>query len=481
MTHAPIPIKLAHMKRILPLCLLAALCVTASAADKPNVLFLFADDMRADSIGALGNLVVQTPNLDSIVKRGFALRNAYCFGGNSAAVCTPSRNMLLSGNAYFRWRDFQPPTGAKGSISPGDGPNFPLSLQAAGYETYHHGKRGNTAPLIQAKFQHNKYLLNDQQERQSGQPGQEIANDAVQFLKGRDASKPFFMYLAFGNPHDPRKAAKEFLDRYDRAKIPLPKNYLPVHPFDNGEMAIRDERLSPWPRTEDEIRKTLHEYYATITAMDHHIGRILQALDELKLTRDTIILFSADQGISVGSHGLLGKQNLYDHGMKSPLFFAGPGVSRGGSDTLVYLLDIYPTVCDLVGAEVPKGIDGVSFKPVLTGKSKAARGDLLLAYRDVQRAWRDDRWKLIRYPQVDVTQLFDLKNDPHEIKNLAEDPAHAARVTDMIGKLKQAQLRFGDDLPLSVATPKSPKWTPPTEAEPKKAGAAAGKPKQKNK
>jgi arylsulfatase A-like enzyme len=481
MTCNSIPVMLTTMNRILSLCLFAVLAGTALAADKPNVLFLFADDMRADSIGALGNPVVQTPNLDALVKRGFTLRNAYCFGGNSPAVCTPSRNMLLSGNAFFRWRDFQPPTGAKGSIAPGDGPNFPLSLQAAGYETYHHGKKGNTAPLIQAKFQHNKYLQNDQQERQSGQPGQEIANDAIQFLKGRDASKPFFMYLAFGNPHDPRVAAKEFMDRYDRAKIPLPKNYLPVHPFDNGEMAIRDERLSPWPRTEEEIRKTLHEYYATITALDHHIGRILKALDELKLTGNTIILFSADQGIAVGSHGLLGKQNLYDAGMKSPLFFAGRDIRRGGSDALVHLFDIYPTVCDLVGAEVPKGIDGVSFKPVLQGKSKVARTDLLLAYRDVQRAWRDDRWKLIRYPQVDVTQLFDLKNDPQEIQNLADDPAHAARVTEMIGRLKQAQLRFADDLPLSVATPKSPKWTPPTVAELKKADEAAGKGKKKKK
>ncbi|NJN05796.1 MAG: sulfatase-like hydrolase/transferase [Rhodobacteraceae bacterium] len=313
------------MKRFLTVCLFGLLGVVAPAADKPNVLFLFADDMRADSVGALGNPVVQTPHLDSIAKRGFVLRNAYCLGGNSGAVCTPSRNMLLSGNAYFRWRDFQPPTGAKGSISPGDGPNFPLTLQAAGYETYHHGKKGNTAPLIQAKFEHNKYLQNDQAERESGQPGQEIADDAVAFLKGRDADKPFFMYLAFGNPHDPRVAAKEFMHRYDRAKIPLPKNYLPVHPFDNGEMAVRDERLSPWPRTEEEIRKTLHEYYATITAMDHHIGRILSALDELKLTRNTIIIFSADQGISVGSHGLLGKQNLYDHGMKAPLFFRRAG------------------------------------------------------------------------------------------------------------------------------------------------------------
>lgn len=465
------------MKRLLALGLLATVCAAAPAADKPNILFLFADDMRADSIGALGHPVVQTPHLDTLVRRGFVFRNAYCLGGNSPAVCTPSRNMLLSGNAYFRWKDFQPPTGAKGSLAPGDGPNLPLTLQAAGYQTYHHGKKGNTAPLIQAKFEINQYLHNDEQERLSGQPGKEIADAALAFLQRRDAARPFFMYLAFGNPHDPRVAAREFMDRYDRAKIPLPKNYLPVHPFDNGEMTIRDERLSPWPRTEEEMRKTLHEYYATITALDHHIGRILRALDELKLTRNTLIVFAADQGISVGSHGLLGKQNLYDHAMKSPLVLAGPGIRRGASDALVYLLDLYPTLCDLVGAEMPKGIDGVSFKPVLQGRSRTARSELLLAYRDVQRAWRDDRWKLIRYPQVDVTQLFDLKNDPDELHNLADDPAHAARVTDLIGRLKQAQMRFGDDLPLSVAMPKPRAWTPPA-AEEKKSDTKAAKGKK---
>jgi len=133
------------------------------AARRPNVLFLFADDMRADSIGALGDKNVRTPNPDAVARRGFVMTNAYCLGGNVGAVCTPSRNMLLSGKAYFRWRDFTPPNqpDQKGLLAPGDAPNFPLSMKDAGYVTYHHGKRGNTAPLIQAKFDINKYLKND--------------------------------------------------------------------------------------------------------------------------------------------------------------------------------------------------------------------------------------------------------------------------------------------------------------------------------
>lgn len=435
---------------------LGLLAVNSPASAKPNVLFLFADDMRADSVAALGNPVVKTPTLDALAQRGFAMRNAYCFGGNSAAVCTPSRNMLLSGNAFFRW---------KGLLAPAEGANFPVSMQTAGYETYHHGKRGNTATLIQAKFETNKYLTNDQGDRNSGEPGREIADDAVKFLKERKDARPFFMYLAFGNPHDPRVAAKKYLDLYNRDQIPLPKNFLPQHPFDNGEMTIRDEALLPWPRTEAAVHKELHEYYATITAMDFHMGLIVAALKELGQLDNTIILFSADQGIAIGSHGLLGKQNLYDAGMKSPFIFAGPGIPHGASDALVYLLDIYPTVLELVGATKPTGIDGQSFRPVLTGSAKTVRNELFFAYRDVQRAWRDDRWKLIRYPQVNVTQLFDLQADPDEMKNLADLPAHQPRVEQLLAKLKESQAKFTDTLPLTVPNPKPAKWTPPSAEE----------------
>jgi arylsulfatase A-like enzyme len=435
-----------------------ALAATALAAPapRPNVLFILADDMRADSLGALGNRDIKTPHLDRLVARGRAFRNAYCLGGNSAAVCTPSRNMLLTGTAFFRW-------GGK-AVAPPNPPNFPLSMRDAGYVTYHHGKKGNTAPAIQAQFDIDKTLANDDAERKNGEPGKIIVDDAIAFLRERTAApeaKPFFLYLAPGNPHDPRVAAKAYFNQYDSNRLALPKNYLPQHPFDNGEMTVRDEKLSPWPRTETEIRRTLHEYYATVTGLDFHLGRLFAALDELGLTENTLVIFSADQGISVGSHGLLGKQNLYDHAMKVPLVFAGPGIRRGRTDALVYLLDVYPTVCELAGAPVPPGLDGVSFRRVLEGGSRVARDELFLAYRGVQRAWRDDRWKLIRYPQVDVTQLFDLRRDPDELQNLADDPKHAGRVARCLARLEKMQPVFGDLLTLRVVQPKPAAWQPP--------------------
>ncbi|MBS0211206.1 MAG: sulfatase-like hydrolase/transferase [Planctomycetes bacterium] len=442
-----------------------------AASKKPNVLFLFADDMRADSIHALGNAEIKTPQLDALVERGMAFRHAYCLGGNMPAVCLPSRNMLLSGQAYFRWANQTTPGGRQGMYAPADGPNFARTMRDAGYATYHHGKRGNTAPPIQATFEVNKYLVDDEAERRSGHPGKEIVDAAVTYLDTRNDPRPFFMYLAFGNPHDPRVAAPEYLAQYDAAKLTLPKNYQPQHPFDDGEMTVRDEQLLPWPRTEAAVRETLREYYATITALDAQIGRLLAHLKQRGELENTLVVFSADQGIAVGSHGLLGKQNLYEAGMGVPLFFAGPGVAHGGNDALVYLLDIFPTVCGLVGASAPANIDGRSFADAVQGKASAARKELFFSYRHLMRAVRDERWKLIYYASVPTIQLFDLQADPDETRNLAALPEHWGTVSRLLVKLQENQAVYGDDLKLDIenVNKSPPAWTPPTAEELRKA------------
>jgi arylsulfatase A-like enzyme len=417
----------------------------ALAADspKPNLLFLLADDMRADAIGALGHPVVQTPNLDRLVDRGFAFTNAYCFGSNVPAVCSPSRNMLLSGRTYFRF---------KGQATP-DQANFAGSFKDAGYETYHHGKRGNVAVQLQKVFEHDKYLKDDQAERRSGETGREIVDPAIEFLKNRKTDRPFCMYLAFGNPHDPRGAAEKHLKLYDRKSIPLPKNFKPFHPFNNGELLVRDEQLAPWPRTEDEVRRHLHEYYAVISGLDEQIGRLLATLKELKLEGNTVVIFSSDHGLAVGSHGLFGKQSLYEHSMKAPLVFAGPGVPRGKSAAFAYLHDIFPTACDLCGVAVPSGLDGVSQKPVLAGRKRSMRDIVFTAYRDVQRAVRQDDWKLIVYPKINKTQMFDLSNDPDETRDLSADSSHAQTVRELRDLLRKQQTHYGDLLALDSEKP----------------------------
>jgi arylsulfatase A-like enzyme len=438
------------------LSLVSFVCLFVGAPQaqaKPNVLFLLTDDQRADTIGALGNDVIKTPNLDALAKRSFVFNNAYCLGANMGAVCRPSRNMLLSGRVYFRW------LGERNASA--DQPNFPDSMKTAGYETFHIGKKGNTADLIQKRFDHEVYVP-DAQVRNSGEHGQREIDDALALLERRDASKPFFMYIAFAGPHDPRVAAEHYLKQYQRDKIPLPKNYLPQHPFDNGWMSGRDEALAPWLRTEEVVRKHLHDYYACITSIDGHIGRMLGKLKASGELDNTLIIFSSDHGLALGSHGLFGKQNLYEDGMKVPLLVAGPGVSPGKSDALVYLHDIFPSTCELIGAKDPANLDGQSFAPLVWGQENAVtRDSLFSAFENSQRAVRNARWKLIRYPQINKSQLFDLAADPHENHDLSDDSAHTERIAKLMEKLQAWQRELGDHQPLTVENPRGANWSPP--------------------
>jgi arylsulfatase A-like enzyme len=442
---------------------LGALATLAARADepqpaapapprRPNVVLLVADDLRADAVATPGGWC-RTPNLDRLAARGVRFRHAVNLGGNSAAVCLPSRNMLFSGRAYFRW--------APKPMAPADAPNLPVAFAAAGYQTYHHGKRGNVARDIQAKFDQCLYL-DDEKERTSGHPGRAATDGALAFLKGRDKTRPFLLSLSYEAPHDPKTPAAEDLALYPEGAVGLPANYLPLHPFDNGEMTVRDERLAPWPRTEAEIRRHRREYAAVVTGLDRQVGRLLDALEAEGALANTLVVFTSDNGLALGSHGLMGKQNLYEHSVGVPLVVAGPGVTPGRTTAaFAYLMDLFPTLCDLAGLPVPEGLDGRSLAPVLRGESDGVRAGVVLAYRDVQRGVRMGRWKLIRYPQIDRTQLFDLEADPDERNDLAADPAQRARIASLLDELRDRQARLGDAAPLTVPHPKPDAFTPP--------------------
>jgi len=448
-------------------CLVAADRSHAAGAEKtarrPNVLFLLADDQRPDTIAALGNPVIKTPNLDRLARRGFAFDNAYCMGSTRGAVCYPSRHMLLSGMSLYRY-DAKKKEGTFGHL-----------MRTAGYETFHVSKRGNTARVYHTAFEHSSYL-NDGAERRSGHHGREAANRTIAFLKETwDRKRPFFAYVGFAGPHDPRVAAERWMKLYDREKISLPPNYAPFHSIDNNWMTGRDERLAPWPRTKETVRKHLHDYYGCISSIDHHIGRIVATLKELGQLENTIIIFSADHGLAIGSHGLFGKQNLYEHSAGAPLVFAGPGVKQGRAKAPAYLFDIFPTVCDLAGVKPPEGIDGLSQAPVLAGKTEQVRDTIFLSYMDGQRAVRRGDWKLIRYPQVNFTQLFNLAEDPHEQHNRAAEPEHSERVKALLELLATQQKKYGDTQSLTSEKPNKAK----IDLEFFKKAGAAKKPKRK--
>lgn len=445
---------------------------------KPNVLFIFTDDQRADTIAALGNKEIKTPNLDKLVKQGTVFHRAYCMGAMQGAVCTPSRAMVLTGRTLFRVQSNL----AKQST-------WPEALARFGYTTFMTGKWHNgeaSAPrcfqigksvffggmgdpfqLPVADFQDGKRVLS--KGKTAKHSCEQFADEAVAFLRQQKGEKPFMAYVAFNLPHDPRVAPTKYHEYYNANKPSLPANYMPVHPFDNGEMVVRDEKLEAWPRSEKAVRQHLADYYAAIAFLDEQIGRILEALRESGQLDNTIIIFSSDSGLAVGSHGLFGKQNIYDHSMRVPLIIAGPGVPKDkSSNALVYLLDLFPTTCDLVGLAIPAEVEGKSLAPILRGQAATVRDSLFLAYRDVQRGVRDQRWKLIRYPQINKSQLFDLENDPHEMLDLSGDAKHAGKLKEMMALLQQWQRDLGDTQELTVAQPRDPTFTPPPADKKKK-------------
>ena len=211
-------------------------------------------------------------------------------------------------------------------------------------------------------------------------------------------------------------------------------------------MNVRDEVLSARPLTPDYVRRELAAYYAMVEHMDAQVGRVLAALDATGRAGETVVIFAADNGLALGSHGLLGKQNLYEHSVRVPLIVKGPGIPAGRStDALCYLLDLFPTVCEWTGLESPPN-DGRSLLPVMRGEKESVRDGLMFAYRAEQRAYRDERYKLIEYDVkgARTTQLFDLKDDPSERRDLSEVAQHAGTLARLRGRLAGAQKEHGD-------------------------------------
>jgi arylsulfatase A-like enzyme len=399
---------------------------------KPNILVVYTDDQAFDTIHTLGNAQIRTPNLDALVERGYTFTNAYCQGGQSPAVCVPSRTMFLTGKSTFH----TPPYNSKAY----DKTTLGSVFKGAGYATLCVSKPGNSfRPAHEAfgKVVHIPHV--------GAETNKKCADAAIDYLKAGNGEKPFFIYYAPSMPHDPRTAEEKFHTLYDPAKIELPKNWMKEQPIDIGVRGIRDEKLAPYPRDEAEMKKQLAAYYACITSLDHHLGRIFETLKKSGSWENTIVVFTSDQGLAVGGrHGHMGKQNLYEH-FKSPLVIAGPGVPKGKSDALVYLYDLFPTLCELAGTKVPKECDGSSLLPVINGEKKAVRDALFAVYMDTQRMVRNDRWKLLWYPKIGKFQLFDLQSDPNELQNLADVAQHAATLGVMKKLMNREQVAFADN------------------------------------
>jgi arylsulfatase A-like enzyme len=443
-------------------------CYAVHADARPNILFFFADDQPYNTLGCTGNTIIQTPSIDALAQRGVLFDNAYIMGGSSPAVCSPSRAMLFSGKTLWNLDN----QGLWGFEISEKTKTFPQVFKEAGYTTWATGKNepGKAGHFIRSFSAGDKLLFRGMSRQydiplydypddgtfkgkkpttHKGKHSAEIyADAAINFLEKRaDDAPPFFMYVSFQTPHDPRQAPPEYHAKYNAEDIPLPPAFMPEHPFDNGMLKIRDEKLAGFPRTEKEIKKHLADFYATMEHTDAQIGRVIEALKASGEWDNTIIVYTADNGLALGSHGLMGKQNVYDHSVHVPLILAGAGIPQcQRRDQLAYIYDLVPTLLERAGLETPDTVEFMSLDGVITEDIALHREYLYFAFMDWQRAIQKNGYKLIEYCVNGQrhTQLFHLAEDPHELKNLAEDAEHGKVLADLSELLVAESKRLND-------------------------------------
>ena len=444
---------------------LLALVIFASVATgqtsrKPNVILIVSDNQPPDTIGALGNPYIETPNLDRMTREGSVFTRAITPNPH----CVPSRAEIMTGATGFVNR-----SSPFGSRLNSDLPHWAEVMRAAGYHTWYSGKwhtegtpwkhgyeetaalfsSGGAAGLPQSQptmrngrpaTGYTGFTFKTNEDKPELEKGigltpltdRHIADGAIGLIRRRPA-KPFFLHLNFTACHDPLLPGPGFANKYDPAVIPLPQNFRSKHPFDWGNAGGRDELLLPQPLQPDDVRQELADIYGVISYMDSQIGRILNALQESGQTDNTIVIFTTDNGAGVGRHGIRGYQNMYEHAIGVPLILAGPRIPKNARFAAqTYLRDLYPTVCELAAIAAPATVEGKSLVPVLTGLTREIYPEVYAYWHNplrngpfpIQRMVRTDRWKLIFYSHLNRYQLFDLTNDPNELKDLSASPEH---------------------------------------------------------
>ena len=470
---------------------------------KPNVLFIFTDDQGFYTLNDNDNKVVQTPNMDRLVRQGTMFTHAYNMGAWNGAVCAASRAMLLSGRHVWNAKKISEQWREGNSIQN----NWATLMKGAGYRTYMTGKWHvefpakavfdtvtHVRPGMPAdtwEFAVMKRRLDSIQESggtdygsimpigynrprsisdtmwlptkkkfggfwEGGKHWSEVvADDAVHFLQdAKNRKEPFFMYLAFNAPHDPRQAPKEFQELYTVDSIPLPKSYRELHPYRKvmqSDEHVRDEALAPFPRTPLAIRTHTKEYYASISHLDAQIGKILDELKRTGKEKNTYIILTSDHGLAIGRHGLLGKQNVYDHSLRAPFVLLGPDIPKGKTvNEDIYIQDAMATALDIAQVSKPPYVYFSSVKPLAQGKQTESNySEIYAGYRNSQRAIRKNGYKLIAYPKANVLELYNLEEDSDEIHNLAMSSDHQSIKLQLLKELKVLQQQMNDTLTLN--------------------------------
>jgi len=480
---------------------LLPLMVQADAKKRPNILFIIADDQSPFDFKTYNPAsALDSPVLDKLAAEGMVFDAAYHMGSMSGAVCSPSRRMIMSGRTVWHLQG----TGKKKkkdgkrkkAATPGAVPllenTIPAVFNRAGYDTMRTCKNGNSYDAANKLFKvrHDATRRGGTDEKGSAWHADQVLDHLNDRQQAKDTD-PFLIYFGFSHPHDTRDGSPELLKKYGavnhtnsktlppaNSKAPkLPVNWLPKHPFHHGHPGLRDEvKVSGvWERRDERtICNEIGRNFACGENIDIQVGRVLKKLEAMGELDNTYIFYTSDHGMAIGRHGLQGKQNLYEHTWRVPLFVKGPGIKPGSRVTgNVYLLDTLATLCDLAGIDAPATNEGRSFKPVLMGQKETVRDVLYGVYcggtKPGMRSVRRGDWKLIKYDVMDgkvrKTQLFNLKTNPHEYLaehhaprkfsdphpeqfNLAHNPKYAAKRKEMEALLFTEMTRLNDPYPM---------------------------------
>ena len=449
---------------------------------RPNFLFVLVDDQSPFDLKTYDpNSILDTPNIDKLAKEGLVFDDARNMGSMNGAVCTPSRHMIMSGVSVW---NLPPSAEFQKQVDPHpiDEQTMGAVFNRAGYKTMRTCKKGNSYPNANKQFSVVKDATKRGGTEESGSAWH--SKQVLRYLTARDSLQekdPFLIYFGFSHPHDTRNGTPELLEKYgavnhkDQHNVPplnekqpqLQYNYLKEHPFFHGHPELRDEeRVSGvWKnRDENTVRNELGREYACSENIDIQLGKVLDRLEAMGELDNTYIIYTSDHGMSIGRHGLMGKQNLYEHTWRVPFIIKGPGIDAGKRvKGNIYLLDILPTLCELAGIDEPKTVQGESFVPVINGEKEVVRDVMYGVYaggtKPGMRTVKKGDWKLIKYDvmggAVRETQLFNIAENPNEYlpehnksrkmeTDLAENPKYADKLAEMEALLLDQMEKHND-------------------------------------
>jgi arylsulfatase A-like enzyme len=457
----------------------------------PNFLFIMTDDQRWDALSLAGNKILNTPNMDRVGREGIYFQNAFV----NNALCGPSRASILTG-VYSH---------IHGVVSNGDGPGFrnqpglPQNiptfvelLRRSGYHTGIVGKwhlRSNPTGFDhwvifpgQGGYYDPQMIANGTRVVMRGHADDVVGDQAITYLNERPKDRPFCLLFQFKSPHRNWLPAERFKNAFKDVEIPLPRTFedkLEGRPeaVRKAEMAIAempdfrdqgvDPSLPPRERARLNLQHLVRNYYSVLLSVDENVGRVLDYLDKQKLAENTVVLYTSDNGFFLGEHGMYDKRLMYEPSIRVPMLLRYPArVKPGTVETrMVTNVDVGPTLLEIAGAPVPAHMQGRSWLPLMDGRPVAWRDAFLYEFYEYpavhcvrkNRGVRTDRWKLIHYwEQPQEWELYDLQNDPDEVRNLAGDPrfaAELARLQARLAELRRELRDFDPPGPAPVAAP----------------------------